>query len=355
MLLVLNTGSSSIKMAVFREDLSEIVRGDISGLGQSEAVLNLGGQETRCKASNHSDGIAALLRALETAGVDVGDLDGVAHRVVHGGTALTAPVRLDVSAMATIEAMVPLAPLHNPPALAGIRAMAAALPDLPQYASFDTAFHAGQADVATAYAIPADLRSAGIRRYGFHGLSYAGMVEQFGANIPERLLALHLGAGVSLCAIRGGRSFATSMGYSPLSGPTMATRSGDIDGMAVLRLAEERGIQEAGRLLNKESGLKALGGTSDMRTLLSRTDEEACFAVDHFVWSVVHQAGSLIACMGGVDAVAFTGGIGENSEEIRSRIMARLSWLGDLPIHIVPAEEEKQIARDALRLIRGSR
>ena len=133
----------------------------------------------------------------------------------------------------------------------------------------------------------------------------------------------------------------------------MATRSGDIDGMAVLRLAEERGIDEAGRILNKESGLKALGGTSDMRTLLGREDDAARFAVDHFVWSVVHQAGSLIACMGGVDAIAFTGGIGENSDEIRSRIMARLSWLGDVAVHIVPAEEEKQIARDALRLIRG--
>ena len=354
MLLVLNTGSSSIKMALFREDLAEVERGEISGLGQAEAVLRLGSAERRCKARRHAEGIEALLEALEEAGIEASDLKAAAHRVVHGGTSMTEPVHLDDKAIATIEDMVPLAPLHNPPALAGIRAMAEARPDLPQYACFDTAFHAGQSDVATAYAIPADLRDAGIRRYGFHGLSYAGMVEQFGSRLPARLLALHLGAGVSLCAIREGRSLTTSMGYSPLSGPTMATRSGDIDGMAVLRLAEERGIEEAGRILNRDSGLKALGGTSDMRALLSRDDDEARFAVEHFVWSVVRQAGSLIAAMGGVDAIAFTGGIGENSATMRDRIMDRLAWLGDLPVHVVPAEEEKQIARDALRLIRGS-
>jgi acetate kinase len=350
MLLVLNTGSSSIKLALFRPDLEQVLEGQVAGIG-GQARLTLGDAEKPLTAASHAEGIAAILDALEEHGIAAADITAAAHRVVHGGTALTAPTRLDEAAIAAIEANVPLAPLHNPPALAGIRAVTEALPLLPQYASFDTAFHAVQPELATTYAIPPEWRAKGLRRYGFHGLSYAGMVAQFGDALPRRLLALHLGAGVSLCAIRDGRSVATSMGYSPLSGPTMATRSGDIDGMAVLRMAEDIGIEAAGRVLNKESGLIALGGTSDMRRLLAADSDAARFAVDHFIWSVTHQAGALIADMGGVDAVAFTGGIGENSEDIRQRIMDRLAWLGPLPVHVIPAEEERQIARDALALI----
>jgi len=352
MLLVLNTGSSSIKLAVFDPDLREVISGSLSGLGRPDGgTLTLGDTRTATRALDHADGLDALLAALAKAGFAPDTITAVAHRVVHGGTALTAPVRLTPDSIATIEAMVPLAPLHNPPALAAIRAMQAARPDLPQYASFDTAFHAGQPPVATAYALPKAERLRGIRRYGFHGLSYAGLVAQFGTGLPDRLLALHLGAGVSLCAIVAGQSRATSMGYSPLSGPTMATRTGDIDGMAVLRLAEEHGIDGAARLLNQQSGLLGLGGSGDMRTLLASDSADARFAVDHFVWSVVRQAGGLIAVMEGVDAIAFTGGIGENSDDIRTRILDRLSWLGRLPVHVVKAEEEKQIARDAYGLL----
>ena len=350
MLLVLNTGSSSIKLALFRPDLEQVLEGQVAGIG-GKARMTLGDAEKHLTATSHAEGIAAILDALEEHGIAAADITAAAHRVVHGGTVLTAPTRLDEAAIAAIEANVPLAPLHNPPALAGIRAVTEALPLLPQYASFDTAFHAVQPELATTYAIPPEWRAKGLRRYGFHGLSYAGMVAQFGDALPRRLLALHLGAGVSLCAIRDGRSVATSMGYSPLSGPTMATRSGDIDGMAVLRMAEDIGIEAAGRVLNKESGLIALGGTSDMRRLLAADSDAARFAVDHFIWSVTHQAGALIADMGGVDAVAFTGGIGENSEDIRQRIMDRLAWLGPLPVHVIPAEEERQIARDAVALI----
>jgi len=350
MLLVLNTGSSSIRLSLFRADLTEALQGAVTGIG-GPAKLSLGGAERELHIASHAEGIAAILNALQTHGISMDEITAAAHRVVHGGTALTGPTRLDKDALAAIEANVQLAPLHNPPALAGIRAVADALPGLPQYASFDTAFHADQPALATAYAIPEHWRGEGLRRYGFHGLSYAGMVVQFGKDLPDRLLALHLGAGVSLCAIRNGRSVATSMGYSPLSGPTMATRSGDIDGMAVLRLAEEIGIEAAGHLLNKESGLLALGGTSDMRGLLAHESAAARFAVDHFVWSTTHQAGALIADMGGVDAVAFTGGIGENSADIRQRIMDRLAWLGPLPVHVIAAEEERQIARDALAVM----
>ncbi|WP_425049787.1 acetate/propionate family kinase [Psychromarinibacter sp. S121] len=350
MLLVLNTGSSSIKAALFDADLNEVLGGKVTGIGQSQgARLRVAGGDQAIDAPDHGAGLRYMLAALEQSGA--GDITAAAHRVVHGGAALTAPARLTPDVISVIEDNVPLAPLHNPPGLAGIRAMADARPDLPQYASFDTAFHATQSELATTYAIPRSYRDEGIRRYGFHGLSYAGMVDQFGDALPKRLLAMHLGAGCSLCAIRDGKSVCTSMGYSPLSGPTMATRSGDIDGMAVLRLAREHGIDEATRRLNTESGLRGLAGTADMKTLLESDSEEAAFAVDHFIWSVLRIGGGLIAVMGGVDALAFTGGIGENAPEIRRRVTEGFAWLGDVPVHVVPAKEERQIASDAWKLI----
>ena len=177
------------------------------------------------------------------------------------------------------------------------------------------------------------------------------MVASFGTALPARLLALHLGNGASLCAIKDGRSIATSMGYSPLSGLTMGTRSGDIDGAAVLRISAALGEDETDRMLNKNSGLKALGGDNDMRSLLNRHDAEAAFAVDHFCYWAARHAGSAIVAMGGVDAVAFTGGIGENAAPVRDKIMAFLACFGDVPVHIIAADEEKQIARDALTLM----
>lgn len=351
MLLALNTGSSSIKIAVFDDAANEVIAGNIAGVGDA-GRMTLGDTSQDVTTADHSAALDCMLGALGQQGVAEAQITAAAHRVVHGGRRLTAPTRITQETLAQIEAMVPLAPLHNPPALAGIAAVTAHLPNVPQFASFDTAFHSTQPDVATAYALPRAEREKGIQRYGFHGLSYAGMVRQFGSALPPRLLALHLGAGVSLCAIKEGRSIATSMGYSPLSGPTMATRTGDIDGMAVLRIAREHGFDAATELLNKESGLLGLSGsTSDMRTLLADPSEAARFAVDHFVYTVVHQAGGLITALEGVDAIAFTGGIGENSEAIRTRIMERLAWLGDLPVHIIPADEERQIALDAQSLM----
>ena len=351
MILVLNAGSSSLKLAVFDHQLRQCVDGLISNIG-GRGALKTGETRAEIFTHDHTDALDQLLDALIVAGLPLNQITAVAHRVVHGGRRLIAPTLLTPDVLRQIQAMVPLAPLHNPPALAGIAAVTDKLPLSPQYVSFDTAFHATQPDLATTYALPAAQREKGIRRYGFHGLSYAGMVRQFGANLPDRLLALHLGAGVSLCAIKGGKSIATSMGYSPLSGPTMATRTGDIDGMAVLRIAQEEGFETANRLLNTQSGLLGLSGISgDMRTLLADESPQAQFAIDHFVYTIVQQAGGLIAAMQGVDAVAFTGGIGENSTEIRDRIMARLAWLGPLPMHIVPADEERQIAIDAFSLI----
>ena len=354
MILVVNAGSSSIKVGVFGTDLTEIMAGQVSGIGGALAHLKLGSEDQNVAAPDHDGALVMILQSLARQGINATALTAAAHRVVHGGTSLVAPCTVDDTVIAGIEAATPLAPLHNPNNLAGIRALQTLAPDLPQYASFGTAFHANQPDVATAYALPKEARSMGIRRYGFHGLSYAWIVTQFGDALPDRLLAFHLGSGASLCAIKNGVSVATSMGYSPLDGLTMGTRSGAIDGMAVLRLAKIYGAEEAGRLLNKESGLKGLGGSNDMRLLMAADTDAARFAIDHFCYWAARHAGSAIVAMGGLDAIAFTGGIGENAAPVRDRIVEHLALFGDVPVHVVKADEERQIATDALALMKGA-
>jgi len=317
----------------------------------TEGTLKLGDSKETVITASHADALDLMLKALDAQGFGLAKLTAAAHRVVHGGTILTQPAKVTPQVISAIESVIPLAPLHNPNNLAAMLALQEKAPDLPQYCSFGTAFHASNPDVATRYAIPQTQHDAGIRRYGFHGLSYANMVADFGKKLPEKLLALHLGNGASLCAIKNGQSIATSMGYSPLSGLTMGTRSGDIDGAAVLRISKALGEDETDRMLNKNAGLKALAGDNNMKTLLERTDNEARFAVDHFCYWAARHAGSAIVAMGGVDAVAFTGGIGENAAPVRNKIMEYLACFGDVPVHIIAADEEKQIARDALSLI----
>ena len=354
MILVLNAGSSSLKVEVFDHDLTSHLSGAVTAIGGAGA-LKLGDRHDEVTTPDHGEALALMLAALADAGIGMETLTAAAHRVVHGGTILTEPARVTPQVIAAIKSVIPLAPLHNPNNLAAMLALQDAAPHLPQYASFGTAFHATNPDVATRYAIPQTQHDAGIRRYGFHGLSYAHMVAHFGADLPPRLLALHLGNGASLCAIKDGKSIATSMGYSPLSGLTMGTRSGDIDGAAVLRISAALGEGETDRMLNKNSGLKALAGDNDMRTLLNRDDDEAAFAIDHFCYWAARHAGSAVVAMGGVDAVAFTGGIGENAQPIRDKIMTHLACFGDVPVHVVSADEEKQIARDAVALINAER
>lgn len=350
MILVLNAGSSSLKVEVFDPQLRSAIRGQVSAIG-SQGTLWLGERRETVDTRDHAHALALMLAALDAAGHGVATLSAAAHRVVHGGTILTAPARITPVVIEAIRSAIPLAPLHNPNNLAGLLALQDLAPDLPQYASFGTAFHASNPDVATRYAIPQTQHDAGIRRYGFHGLSYANMVAEFGDALPSRLLALHLGNGASLCAIKDGKSVATSMGYSPLSGLTMGTRSGDIDGAAVLRMSQSLGEDETDRMLNNASGLRALAGDNDMRTLLARDDDAARFAVAHFCYWAARHAGSAIVAMGGVDAVAFTGGIGENAAPVRDGIMAHLACFGDVPVHVIAADEEKAIARDALDLM----
>ncbi|MGO4907313.1 acetate/propionate family kinase [Pseudorhodobacter sp. W20_MBD10_FR17] len=370
-ILVVNAGSSSVKFAVFADGVEQAA-GAVSEIGGA-AQLKFAGQKRPVAAPDHRAAVAACLGALAQAGHDLTSLTAAAHRVVHGGTAFVAPCQIDDAVLAGIEACVPLAPLHNPGNLAAIRALAALAPDLPQFVSFDTAFHAGQPQVATRYAVPDAVTALGIRRYGFHGISYASLTRTIAAKgrLPRRLLALHLGNGASLCAILDGKSVATTMGYSPLEGLTMGTRSGSIDGNAVLRLAELYGIEDASRILNKQSGLLGLGGASDMHELGQMDTEQARFARAHFAYWAVRHAGSMIAAMGGIDALAFTGGIGENDADMRGDIMAGLGFTGLIAdaaanatgaeiIHdsksllgawVIPAAEEAWIAAEALAVM----
>lgn len=349
MWLIVNAGSSSLKLKLF-DGLREVAKASVAEIG----------------ADGHR---AAMERGLAEAGVPVARLTAAAHRVVHGGAGLTATCRITPEIQRRIAGCVPLAPLHNPGNLVGIQSVAALAPDLPQYAAFDTGFHATNPEVATTYALPLVERERGLRRYGFHGISFAALVRVLRARgeLPERLMACHLGNGCSLAAIVNGRSLATTMGYSPLDGLTMGTRTGGIDGNAVLRLAELHGIDRAGVILNRESGLRGLGGASDLRALHAAGTAEARFALEHFVYWAVRHAGSMIAAMGGLDAVVFTGGIGENDAVVRGGILQGLSYLGavvnpqanrqnagDLhdassrvAIWIVPADEERQIALEA--------
>ena len=354
MLLVVNAGSSSIKLAVFDGDLRQILAGSVTEIGGA-GCLRLGAVDRGCAAADHRAALALAFEAMAAQGGALSDLTAAAHRVVHGGEALVQPARVTEAVIAGIEACVPLAPLHNPGNLTAIRALQALAPDLPQYVSFDTAFHASNPEVAVSYALPVAERARGLRRYGFHGISYGGLVQHLAerGQLPQRLLALHLGNGASLCAIKAGKSVATTMGYSPLDGITMGTRTGGIDGNAVLRLVELHGIAGAGRILNRESGLLGLGGFSDMRALHAAGTPEAALAVDHFCYWAVRHAGSMIAAMGGLDAVAFTGGIGENDALVRGRIVDGLAWVGTVPVHVVAAAEERTIAAQALTLLRA--
>lgn len=378
LVLVVNAGSSSIKVALFTPDLAPHLSGVADAIG-GEARLKIGETETTRALPDHRAALTAILDALAAEGITRGSLRAVAHRVVHGGTELTAPVRITPETRARIAACSALAPLHNPHSLAAIDRIAELMPDLPQCASFDTAFHATNPEVALRYALPERTETEGIRRYGFHGQSYASLVagwqRRTGSDLPLRVLAFHLGNGASICAIREGRSVATTMGYSPLEGLTMGTRCGSIDGNAVLKLVADLGADRTHRLLNTESGLIGLsGGLSDMRALMASEDPAAGFAVDHFVYWAVRHAGSLLAALGGADAIAFTGGIGENAREIRARIIDGLGWLGahldstanaenrtalhsaasQIGIYVIPAEEERMLAADALRVLDGA-
>lgn len=381
-ILVLNAGSSSVKFALFRaDDLAPLCRGGIEGIGGTAQFGGAKGPEAGLfddvdlpESSNHEAATRWLLDGIRRS--DRVGLQAAGHRVVHGGPDFSAPVAIDDAVMTALEALIPLAPAHQPHNLAAIKAVATAWPGLPQVACFDTAFHRTMPRLAQIFAIPHELTDQGLVRYGFHGLSYQHIADVLpgiaGERAKGRVVVCHLGHGASLCAMREGRSVATTMGFTALDGLMMGTRCGAIDAGLVLHLIEQRGMAPAdvSELLNRRSGLLGVSGISnDARTLLVSADPRASEALDLFAYRVVREAGSMMAALGGLDALVFTAGIGERSAQIRSTICEGLTWAGialdetrnaanascisedgaGVPVYVVPADEERPIARAVIR------
>ncbi len=345
LILVINAGSSSLKFDVFALEegvLRDEIRGQIDGIG-SHAKANIrsaDGSVLLYEDLNHAritDSEAALVWLLVWLDKQLAgrNLIAVGHRVVHGGVEHSAPIRISSEVLASLDGLVALAPLHQPSSLAVIRSLSATWPDLPQVACFDTAFHRTQPMVAELFGLPKRFFDEGVRRYGFHGLSYEYIVRRLRVVAPEaaaaRTVVAHLGNGASMCALRDGRSIASTMGFTALDGCLMGTRPGSLDAGVVLYLAKERGMSlvDIETLLYKQSGLLGLSGiSSDMRELAGDNSAAAQLAIHSFVYRVGRELGSLAAALGGLDALVFTGGIGENSQSIRASVCEGAAWLG---------------------------
>ena len=381
-ILVINAGSSSLKFSVFRETGKEqvevTINGQISGIGTEPKfeAKDTGKRllaERAWTASEPSDRTALLGFLLDWVAehLEGAKLVAAGHRVVHGGTRYSAPVLLTPEVMAELESFVPLAPLHQPHNLAAIRALGEAHPELPQVACFDTAFHRGQPWQSQTFAIPRELTDEGVRRYGFHGLSYeyiARRLPELAPNLADaRVVVAHLGSGASMCAIHGGKSVDSTMGFTALDGLPMGTRCGNIDPGVLIYLMRQKGMDADAieKLLYNKSGLLGVSGVSnDMRALLEGADPHAAEAVELFCFRIAKETGALSASMGGIDALVFTAGIGERSAPVRQRVGDKLAWLGveidpaaneanratistpgsRIPVYVIPTDEERMIA-----------
>ncbi|HEY3730132.1 MAG TPA: acetate/propionate family kinase [Steroidobacteraceae bacterium] len=343
-LLVINAGSSSIKFSVFEtgsnQDLSVLVRGqveDLDGSPQLQVSDGHGHNLTRqaVPGGGHDHAIQVIHNwCVQRFGGEAA-FAGVGHRLVHGGQSYAGPTLVDENVLAQLERLIPLAPLHQPTQIAAIRAVTKVAPQLRQVACFDTAFHRSQPALAQEYALPHSLTSRGIHGYGFHGLSYEYIVASLASVAPEcvgrRLIVAHLGSGASLCAISQSRSVATTMGMTPLDGLPMGTRCGALDPGVVLYLAqhEKMSAKAIEQLLYEQSGLLGISGVSgDMRELQSSKRPAAGHAIDLFVYRVGRELGSMVAALSGLDALIFTGGIGEHSPQVRARVCRDAGWLG---------------------------
>jgi acetate kinase len=395
-ILVVNAGSSSVKFQVFAFEgfaaqgtkLDRLLKGQMDGIGTRPRLRARGADGAvlvdRCYAPREVDDPKA---ALETAGAWLRETQNlhpvaVGHRIAHGGPDYDRPVLIDAGVLGRLERYVPLAPLHQPNNLAPVRSILSRMPGLPQVACFDTSFHRGHPALADHYAIPQRLHAEGVRRYGFHGLSYeyiAGRLPQLAPEIAGgRVIVAHLGSGASMCALSAGRSIESTMGFTALDGLPMGTRPGQIDPGIVLYLIDQKlmSADQVQVFLYEECGLKGLSGISnDVRELEASTDPKAKFALDYFAYRVGLYAGMFAAALGGVDGFVFTAGIGENSPSMRARIAERLAWLGGtldenanatgasrisaagsrLAIHVVPTDEELMIARHTVALLAAKR
>lgn len=361
--LVLNAGSSSLKFSAFAVDGgARLAHGKVESLGAD--------------GDSHERALASVL---EQCRAQLGGhrLVAVGHRVVHGGVKFAAPVRIDDGVLADLETLVPLAPLHQPHNLAAVRAVRRQAPHLPQVACFDTAFHRMQPEVAQRFGLPRRFTDEGVRRYGFHGLSYEYIASVLPGIDPQaaagRTVVAHLGNGASMCAMLGGRSVATTMSFTPADGLVMGTRCGSLDPGVLLYLMSRHGLNAAQleHLIYHESGLLGVSGaSSDMRELLAGTDPHAAEAIDLFVYRIGRELGSLAAALGGLDALVFTGGIGENAATIRARVCLDAVWLdahldepaneaggprislaGGVGVWVIPTNEELMIANHTRRVL----
>lgn len=390
-ILVLNAGSSSLKFALFdtaEGRLGLVAGGQLAGLAtaptfdvQDASGRALAGQRWQAGTRlDHEGALEHVLGWIRTEYAGGRRLIAVGHRVVHGGADHAAPVRIDAEVVESVEKLVPLAPLHLPHNLAPIRMLLSRAPELPQVACFDTAMHRGQPRLAQLYALPLEFEAAGVRGYGFHGLSYeyvATVLPQFDARAGAgKTVVLHLGNGASMCALEGGRSVATTMGFTAVDGLPMGTRSGALDPGVLLYLMDAHHMDARGieTLIYQKSGLLGVSGLSgDMRMLLGANDPRAKLAVDLFVYRIGRELGSLAAALGGLDAVVFTAGIGEHAAPIRERVCRDAAWLGialdpeanaahgprisaagsPIAVWVIPTDEELMIARHTRDLLAG--
>lgn len=384
--ITLNAGSSSIKFSIHVESGDGL---DLQACGSIEEIRtgphfaardNSGrilAEQRWDRGTSYSGLLAGLIAWIEDH-IAPARLAAVGHRVVHGGGTYSEPVLVTPEVLDALARLHPLAPLHQPHNLQPIRLLAQSHPDLPQVACFDTSFHATNPPVSRMYALPRRLLEQGIMRYGFHGLSYEYIADELArldACADGRVIVAHLGNGASMCAMVGGRSVASTMGFSALAGLPMGTRSGDVDPGTLLYLLQEMGMSPADleNLLYRESGLLGVSGTSsDMRTLLRSSGQEAREAIDLFVYRIVRELGSLAAAAGGIDSLVFTGGIGEHAPEIRAEVCAQAGWLGieidheanaaggprisspgsRVSVWALPTDEESVIARHTRRIVR---
>jgi acetate kinase len=386
-ILVANAGSSSVKFQVFgieEGQLKRQIRGVAEGIGtQPKLHAEATAGKVLVDRVYMNEAVPDVPAALLMAGAWLRDEQNihpvaVGHRVVHGGPEYNQPVLITKDVLRRLEQYIPLAPLHQPQNLAPIRTIMADLPGLPQVACFDTAFHRKHSAVADHYAIPEHFYAEGVRRYGFHGLSYEYIAGRLAGIAPEvakkKVIVAHLGSGASMCALSGGQSAESSMGFTALDGLPMGTRAGQIDPGVVLYLIEQKGMSahEVQHLLYHDCGLKGLSGISnDMRELEASSDPRAAFAIDYFVYRIALFTGTLAGALGGLDAFVFTAGIGEHSPSLRARLAVKLSWLGvkldqtangrgeqlisahdsAVAVYVIPTDEELVIAQHTLALI----
>ena len=383
---VINAGSSSVKFALYEAsgEANVLFRGQVEGIGVAPHLTIADSHGRAVTEHNwHADGFdhVTATRELLRAGTDLIEgrqVVGIGHRVVHGGMHYATPIRLDHVVLTSLSELIPLAPLHQPHNLAPIRTILDVAPQIPQIACFDTAFHRSQAQVAQSFALPRHLTEAGIRRYGFHGLSYEYLVSQLRTGWPslasQRLVIAHLGNGASLCAVRDGQSVASTMGFTAVDGLMMGTRCGALDPGVLLYLMQQHRMDAASieDLIYRRSGLLGVSSiSSDMRTLRASPDSAAHEAIALFVYRIVREVGSLTAALSGLDGIVFSGGIGENDAATRAEVIQGCKWLGvtldaarnargegrisgdnsRVEVLVIPTDEERLIAHHTIRLL----